>query len=195
MLIVCKPGSGKGVLGYGVADAIRGDRPVYVPMSERHGRPHYFRAFDGVFRDDSVYLITDASISYHARRWQQADSVELSMIQSTRRHSNLDLIWDTQNTGLLDTDIPRHVNALIIKQPSVLQSDFERPQIRRIFDEANAAVGKWTKKKAYVISDGGRFTVTGIDLPPYWNENISRDDQRGRPPAGERVWSRLRWPT
>ena len=194
MLIVGKPGSGKGVLGYNVADAIHGDRPVYVPMSRRYGRPGYYRYWDGRFRDDSVYLISDASISYHARRWSTDQAVELSMLQSLRRHRNVDLIWDTQNVGLIDTDIPRHVNALVIKEPSVLQSLFERPQIKKMFMEADAAMGGgWSKKNAYAITDGGRFKVTGIPLPGYWCDDISRDDQSNSPPLRERVWGRLRW--
>ena len=122
--IIGMPGAGKTVLSYDLADAVHGDRDVYCSMSKQFGRPRYYKPFRGRIRDDSVVVGNDASIIYHAREWSSDRNIILSKIQSVRRHKNVDMIWDVQNSGDLDVTILRQVDALILKEPSILQGDY-----------------------------------------------------------------------
>jgi len=177
--IIGQPGSGKTVLAYNIADAIHGERPVYCSMSKRYDRPIYYKPFKGRILDDSVVMGTDASIIYHAREWSSDRNIILSKIQSVRRHKNVDMIWDVQNSGDLDVTILRQMDALILKEPSILQGDYERPAMRKRFERADEVInqhGGWQLDNAYVVTHKREFVLEEIDLPTYWNEEISKDD-------------------
>jgi len=195
ILIVGAPGSGKSVLAYGIADALHADRPVYCPMSERFNRPDYYRPLPPNIQDNSVYIHTDASLSYLVRRSTTTENVTLDQIQAIRRHRNVDLIWDVQSSGNLDVDILRATDCLVLKEPSVLQSDFERPALRRRYDAAEAGLEhkgvKWELDNAWVFTHKKNFLLEDIELPPYWNPDISTDDQFRAEEKQERGWRRL----
>lgn len=175
-LIVGAPGTGKTVMAYRIADSIRGDRFVYVPMSQRYGRPSYYKPVSGKYADDAVILHNDASLRYHARKFMREQNITLDQIQHVRRHRNTDFVWDVQNSGSLDVDVIRAADVLILKQPSVLQGDLERPALRKRYEDANEAGHSWSLRSAYVFTHRKRFTVSHVSLPSYWNEDISRDD-------------------
>lgn len=177
--IVGQPDSGKTALGHRIADLIHKDRLVYCSMSAQHGRPDYYRQIDKRIRDNTVILGPDASIIYHARTWQSNRNTILSKFQSVRRHRNVNMIWDVQNSGDLDVTILRQVDALILREPSILQGDYERPQMRKRYKRAEEmieAAGGWDVTRAYVVSKRKEFVLEEIELPEYWNERISKDD-------------------
>ena len=191
ILIVGPPGTGKTVLAYDIADDLRRKRDVYCPMSERFGRPNYYRQYTGEWGHDRIVMLNDASLSMHARRYMSAGNVIRDMQTAVRRHNNLDVIYDVQNSGTLDVNALRAADCLIVKgPPSPLQIPTERPAVREKYEEAGESMGVWTKRNAYCWTHERGFRITGIAAPAYWNEDISEDDVGKRAPP----WTRLRLP-
>lgn len=114
-------------------------------------------------------------------------NVELDMIQGIRRHRNLDFIWDVQNSGALDIDVLRAADCLILKEPSALQSDFERPALRKRYERAGDSGVEWSIYNAYVYTHRKEFVLEEIKKPPYWNEEISTDDIQRKKSLGVKI--------
>ena len=176
--IVGAPGSGKTALMYTIADAIHRNRTVFVVMTKQFGRPEHYKPWDGqMYREYCVVAVNDASGFFHARDWSEKKSVMLSTFQSVRRHKGVDFIWDVQNTGDLDVTILRQVDCMIFRQPSLMQADFERPAMRKRWEEAELEMkGNWSHDRAYVMTHKKKFILEGIEMPSYYNDEISTDD-------------------
>lgn len=175
ILIIGSPNSGKTVTSYTLADELHGKKPVYVAMSQRFNRPEYYQPLPAQPTAYSVNLYNDASLSYHARRFMDSASVEMSQLQAIRRHSDTSIIWDVQNSASLDLDIIRAADCVILKTPSVLQMETERPAVKKLYEMAQEDKMDWKKETAYVITHRDRFTIK-IKPPKYWNPEISSDD-------------------
>ena len=182
-VIVGAPGEGKTVTGYLLCDYLRGDRPVFTPMTERNGRPEAYKPIPKEFPKEGDYVVfyTDASTGYHAREFMSPKNIDFSKIMALRRHDNVDVVVDLQNSGDLDMVFLRALDCLILKAPSLLQVDVERPAVRNKYMEAEeiiSKVGGWDKSKAVVFTHKrGGFAVTGIEPPSYYSQKISKDDQ------------------
>jgi hypothetical protein len=184
-------GSGKTSLSYKIADAIHGDRSVYCNMSKRYGRPSYYRPFTGEVQPNSVLLLNDAALEFHARKWRDEESIELFMVQQLRRHDNVDYIWDVQNSASLDVEVVRAADATVLREPSLNQLDEERGSTIRKYERAEPlmeAAGGWDVTNAYVEVKRRTFVVKDIELPGYWNDNISMDDITKKAPP---LWRRI----
>ncbi|MCD4760025.1 hypothetical protein K8R33_03995 [archaeon] len=79
------------------------------------------------------------------------------------------------NSAMLDLNVLRLCDMLLFKEPSLLQTRFERKGIQDIFSKVGKSFSEVKEKKEhfYVFSDDFEGLVKA-GLPQFWNESISK---------------------
>jgi len=154
-------------------------KSVYIDLNPKtFALPNYFKEHKGPFINNTVYLLSDAHLSLYAREWGTDFNKTMDKLITISRHKDIDFILSTQETSRLDKNIITAVDAVIFKEPSLLASEFERPEVRKLVEEANEVFKPLGKKEkletAYAITQTGRHVVTDIHLPFYWSNELSK---------------------
>jgi len=177
MLIIGKRGSGKTALGFKLLELLSGKRKAYYLGKAK--LPWWIKQVDDVNKisNDSIILVDEAAIAYSARESMSKSNKFLSSLMSIARHKSLSLIIISQNSAMLELNILRLSDTLFFKEPSLLQTKFERKAIGDLFKKADDAFNKIKnddkKKYSYVIDDEFEGLIT-FNLPEFWNEKISK---------------------
>ncbi|MFH1031888.1 MAG: ATP-binding protein [Chloroflexota bacterium] len=181
--IIGSRGSGKSALGYKLLEYLRWTAKAYVvgiPEKSRKLLP------DGIgsvplledVPPDSVALVDEAYMMLHSRSSASQFAREISKLINLSRQRGLTLIFVTQEARQLDKNVASSANLIIIKNPGILQLEFERPQFRKILAEAQkmfATIDKDKTKWAYVYAPESNFTgMMPNSLPSFWTPGLSK---------------------
>jgi len=210
-LILGQRGSGKTALGHRLLEVFGEDtdRDAYILGFPEHLRDRLPEWIDVLapstgredWPENSVVLVHEAHQLLHARRSMDSASVEIDELVTISRHRDSDIIFETQQSQRLDRNSVTAVDAIILREPALMQADFERKQLRPIVREAAETFEQYTetiegdgytyreksdevKKHAYIHS--GRFIGEyphEIGLADYWSEDISKAYAEVRDPA------------
>ena len=91
------------------------------------------------------------------------------------RHKNLTLILVAQSSALIDLNVLRLADSLLLKEPSLLQSKFERKAIKEMYEKAAPLFKDKENKKQYTYIFDDEFEgLIEFNLPYFWNEGISK---------------------
>lgn len=201
-LILGQRGGGKTALGHRLLEVFaKGrDREAYIlgfPEHLRDRLPDWIEVLPAdtgmeEWPENSVVLIHEAHMLIHARRSQNSANVELDELVTISRHKDSDIIFETQQSQRLDKNAVTAADAIIFREPALMQADFERGGMKKIVNEADSYFDQFVetvetddytfrdrtlevKKHAYIHS--GRF-IGGypheIGLAAHWNEDISK---------------------
>jgi len=183
VVILGKRGSGKSALGYRLLEYLRWTASVYVvglPESARKLLPDYIGM--AVSLEDvplnSIVLVDEGYLAYHARRSMAATSVEMSQILDLSRQRNQTLIFVSQEARQIDRNIASSVNVVIFKDLGILQLEFDRRELNKIANKAKEAfstiIAGEKRKQAYVYSPDSDFMdLMENSLPSFWSEKLS----------------------
>ena len=99
----------------------------------------------------------------------------LSDLILVARHKNLSILFISQNSSNLDVNILRQADFLILKPSSLLQRDFERKIIRKIYEEVEDSFEKFSENLGltYIYSSDFRGFISN-PLPSFWKTSISK---------------------
>jgi hypothetical protein len=98
----------------------------------------------------------------------------ISRIMAIARHKGLTLIFVSQNSAMIDVNILRLVDCVLLKEPSLLQAKFERKALRDIYEGVQGSFEKIQDKQAHVyIYDDDFQGLVRFSLPSFWKEDIS----------------------
>ncbi len=177
LLIIGKRGSGKTALGFTLLELLSGKRQAYYLGKLK--LPWWIKQVNIIeeIKNNSLVLVDEAALSYSARESMSKSNKFLSKIMAIARHKNLTLIIITQNSAMLDLNILRLADTVLFKEPSLLQSKFERKSIGDLFKKADNSFheikDKDKKKYAYILDDEFEGIIK-FNLPSFWNEKISK---------------------
>ncbi|RLI98116.1 MAG: hypothetical protein DRO99_01550, partial [Candidatus Aenigmatarchaeota archaeon] len=141
MLIIGKRGSGKTSLGFKLLEFLhykgRGERKCYVLGYSKTDLPRWVKKADKIddAPENSVVLIDEGAIGYFSRDSMKQANKELSRLMTVARHKNLTLLIITQNSAMIDVNVLRLADTLLFKEPSLLQSRFERKALKDMFEK------------------------------------------------------------
>lgn len=181
VLVVGRRGSGKTALGMRVLEAFdyKSERSCYAIGYDSAKLPLWIRKADSALDipSNSVALVDEGAVIYSSRDSHKAANKAISKLMAVARHKNLSLILITQNSAMIDVNVLRLADTLIIKKPSLMQTNFERREMKKLFDKAlphfKGLKGIDNKKGFYVIDDEFEgFMKAG--LPDFWNDKISK---------------------
>lgn len=201
-LILGQRGSGKTALGHRLLELFgeNTERDAYIlgfPDHLEERLPGWVEVLPPTTgRDEwpegSVVLVHEAHQLIHARRSMEGANVEIDELVTVSRHRDSDIIFETQQSQRLDRNAVTSVDAVIFREPALMQADFERSGMKKIVRAADEYFDQFvetiesddytfreksdeSKKHAYIHSS--RF-VGGyphkIDLADHWTESISK---------------------
>lgn len=178
MLIIGRRGAGKTALGMKLIEtAAILNRKIYVIGFGNSKVPNWVKKAEGIsdIPNNSLVLIDEAGISFSSRSSMKQSNKDLAELLAIARHKNLSLIFITQNSAMLDLNVLRLCDILLFKEPSLLQTRFERKGLQDIFNKVSSAFSEIESKKEhfYIISDDFEGLVKS-GLPQFWNDSISK---------------------
>lgn len=202
-LILGKRGGGKTATGHRLMEIFGGpemERDAYImgyPEDEAGELPEWIGTLPATvgleeWPENSVVLVHEAHHIAHARESQQAENLSIDKLVTVSRHRDSDIIFETQQTQRLDRNFPAAADSIVVKQPALMQEEFERKQMRTIIGNANDVFDKyrtvhetdtythveWSDevvKHAYVYADTfqGEYPHE-IELAEHWSDDISK---------------------
>ena len=182
VLIFGGKGSGKTAAAFRLLEIFRYKLDPYVialPKQCENLLPNYIGIKETLEEvpPGSFSLIDEAHLTNNARDWAKAESREISRLLNLSRQQQKTIAFVTQLGRHLNLDILSSANLIIVKYPSLLQPSFERPELRKIMDEAKLAFDsiKGDRKAwSYVYSPDTGFTgLVENGLPSFWSNKLS----------------------
>ncbi|MBA7636431.1 hypothetical protein ES703_44050 [subsurface metagenome] len=182
VIILGGRGKGKSALGYRLLEYLRWVASVYVvglPESARKLLPDYVGMVASLedVPPNSIVLVDEGYLTYHARRSMAATSVEMSQTLNLSRQRNQTLIFVTQEARQIDRNIASSANVVIFKDLGILQLEFDRRELNKIAlkaTQAFATLGGDKRKWAYVYSPDANFMgLMGNSLSTFWIPKLS----------------------
>ncbi len=139
--------------------------------------PYYIQKIkDPTFlEENSIVLLDESGITFSSRKGFSDINTLMSELILISRHKNLSLIFITQNSSNLDVNILRQADYLMLKPSSLLQLDFERKKIKKIYEKIKEDFEKYKNIKGttYIYSEEYEGFIKN-NLPAFWDENISK---------------------
>ncbi len=180
ILIFGKRGSGKSALGFRLLENInsKAKRSCYVLGVKKEFLPHWISSVENIesVANGAAILVDEGAIAFGSRESMNAKNRELGKLMAIARHKDLTLIFITQNTGMLDKNVLKLADTLLIKEGSLLQLEMERPEIKKFYEKATLAFKPLQgEKKQYVyVVDSDFEGVISAPLPNFWSSSISK---------------------
>ena len=203
-LILGQRGSGKTALGHRLMEVFGEDtdRQAYIlgfPEHLEDELPDWIEVLPpdtgrDEWPEDSLVLIHEAHQLLHARRSQNSENLEIDELVTISRHRNSCIVFETQQSQRLDRNSVTAGDAIIFREPALLQAEFERSAMKKIVRDAEEMFEQYTetieaddgsytfreksdevKKHAYIHSDRfiGEYPHE-IALAAHYNEDISK---------------------
>lgn len=183
VLLLGGMGSGETALGFRLLELFRYKLTPYIiglPSQCAHLPPDWIGIEERLedVPSGSISLVDEAYLSNHARDWAKAESRDLCRLLNLSRQQNKTIIFSTQQGRQINLDIASSANVIALKNPGMLQSEFERPALRQIVSDAKLAfetISGDRKKWSYVYSpDAGFNGLVENILPTFWSQKLSR---------------------
>tara|TARA_Y100000031_G_C8077179_1_gene317919 strand:- start:307 stop:765 length:459 start_codon:yes stop_codon:yes gene_type:complete len=123
----------------------------------------------------SVLLVDEGGIEFSSRKSMSDANTFLSDILLVARHKDLSVLFITQNSANLEINVIRQADYLVMKPSSLLQKDFERTKIKKVYEsiEEEFEEMKGMLGVTYIYADNYRGFVTN-SLPSFWSEAASK---------------------
>jgi len=179
MLIIGKRGSGKSALGMQFLAWFHhvAKRRCYGIGYSAAKLPKWIRKAKNIdeIPNDSVVLIDEAAILFFSRESMTSMNKMLSKLMAIARHKNLSMILISQSSAMIEVNVLRLADVLVLKEPSMLQARFERKALQDIFRATKKIFKQLTDPTRYFYVYSDEFEgLVQYKLPYFWNDSISR---------------------
>jgi len=178
-VIIGARGQGKTAFGIKFLENIyaKKKKKCYAMGFKREEMPLWINVIENIkyLGNNAFVLIDEGGILFSSRSSMSNANKLLSELILISRHKNLSILFISQNSSNLDVNILRQADFLVLKSSSLLQKDFERKIIQKIYDATEKDFEKFRDKKGltYIYGNLFRGFVTN-PLPSFWGEKISK---------------------
>jgi len=172
-------GSGKSAVGMKLLENFKAKTGRYVcAMGFKAGDvPDWINVVENVDQipNNAVVLIDEGGITFSSRKSMSNANQLLSELLMIARHKSLTILFITQNSSNLEVNVLRQADFLILKPSSLLQKDFERKIVKKLYEDVadDFSALKDNEGIAYVHSDKFRGFVSN-ELPSFWSTDVSK---------------------
>jgi hypothetical protein len=179
ILIAGKRGSGKTALGMKFLEIFKKNtkRKLYALGFEHAKLPFGIRKADDIenIANNSVVLIDEGAVTFGSRDSMKTSNKQLGKIMAIARHKSLSLILIAQNSAMIDLNVLRLADTIILKEPSLLQAQFERKAIKDMYTKVSSYFKSLEERKShFYVMDDEFEGVLKFSLPSFWTEEISK---------------------
>ncbi len=176
-LVIGARGSGKSAIGMRVLENMRAKGlNVYAMGFNKQTLPAWINAVNSPeeVRPDSFLLVDEGGIEFSSRDSMSERNKLLSDLLLISRHKGLSILFITQNSANIEVNTLRQVDYLLLKNPSLLQLDFERKAIRDLYSKSKPGFEKYKGDAglAYLHSHNCALFVSN-SLPSFWSNEVS----------------------
>lgn len=178
-IIIGARGTGKTAFGIKILENIysKNKRKCFAMGFDEDSMPSWIKVVPDTSKleNDSFVLVDEGGILFSSRNAMTNINKILSDLILIARHKNLSILFISQNSSNLDVNILRQADFLIFKPSSLLQKEFERKIIQKIYDLINEKMSRYKNIKGitYIYSDRFRGFVAN-PLPSFWGIKISK---------------------
>jgi len=178
-IIIGARGSGKTAFGIKLIENIYSQKKVkcYAIGFKAEDFPSWINVVNSVseITNNSYVLIDEGGILFSSRESMSKPNKLLSDLILIARHKNLNIIFISQNSSNLDVNILRQADYLVLKQSSLLQKDFERKIVQKIYLEVENKFEKHKNVEGVTYIHSGDFSgFISNSLPSFWKSEISK---------------------
>jgi hypothetical protein len=172
-------GSGKSAIGIKVLENMYTghNKQCYAIGFREEEMPSWINVVENIedIKNDSFVLIDEGGILFNSRNSMSDANKMLTELLLIARHKNLSILFISQNSSNLEINILRQADFLILKPSSLLQSNFERKIIQKMYNDAAEDFKTYQNDKglAYIYSDDFNGFISN-PLPSFWNTKISK---------------------
>lgn len=181
VMIVGRRGSGKSALGFRLLENIhaKSRRPCFALGVGQGLLPKWIREVSNLEEAtaNGIVLVDEGAISFSSRESMKKDNIDLGKLLAIARHMNLSAILVTQNTSMIDKNVLRLCDSILLKEGSLLQEQMERSAIQKFYEKAKPAmdnVAKEEKQKAFYVLDAEFEGLCKAELPSFWSDMLSK---------------------
>jgi len=182
VLLTGRRGSGKSSLGMRFLELFhyKTGQKCYVLGYEDSRLPRWIKKVKDLDQVpvNSTVLIDEGAIFFSSRDSMKKSSKDLGKIMAIARHKNLTLILIAQSSAMIDLNVLRLADIVLLKEPSLLQTKFERKGIKDMYERVSKIFkdlkeGDIKEKYFFVWSDDFEGLLS-YDLPAFWSDNVSK---------------------
>ncbi|MBS3089152.1 hypothetical protein J4402_05285 [Candidatus Pacearchaeota archaeon] len=178
-IIIGARGSGKTAFGVKLLENIyaKSQKRCYAIGFHKENFPSWINVVEDIseIKNNSFVLVDEGGIFFSSRESMSKANKFLSDLILISRHKNLNIIFITQNSSNLDVNILRQADYLVLKPSSLLQKEFERKIIQKIYDDSAEDFNKLksTKGLTFIYSSEFKGFISN-KLPSFWGIGISK---------------------
>lgn len=177
-IVIGARGSGKTAISLSLVEALRGSKKNYFAMGfSRDALPEWIYLVDSVskIKNDSLVLIDEGGILFSSRDSMSDANKVLSDLLMISRHKNISIVFISQNSSNLEVNTLRQADVLILKKHSLLQKNFERKIIAKLYEEYESYFEKYKKSKGTSLIFSDQFVgFLNASLPSFWSDKTSK---------------------
>lgn len=175
-IVIGARGSGKTAAALRIAENLKDCKKKLFAMGFSE-LPSWIQIVENIdeIKNDSLVIIDEGGILFSSRDSMSNSNKLLSELLFIARHKNLTILFISQNSSNLEINTLRQADFLILKRSSLLQKNFERKIIAKIYDEYNDKFEKYKDVKGHALVYSNDFVgFIENDLPSFWSMNVSK---------------------
>lgn len=184
--------TGKSCLGYGLLEhlSVEYNRDAYVfglPREKAYLLPPSMTPIYSLddLAENSIVIFDEAYISFYSRMSSSEINKMMDTLAGLVGQKNILAMYITQQTRRLEIGVVSSVGWIFSKKPSLLQSRFDRKELRGIIKEVYGEFSRlvppegvskkdYQKRCTYVISGDFEGMIEDSNTPPsFWSEELS----------------------
>jgi len=178
LLITGKRGSGKTALGMKILELYRKKlrRKCYSIGFEKSKLPFWLKKAKTIedIPNSSIALIDEGAVIFSSREPMKDSNKFLGKLMAVARHKGVTLVLIAQNSAMIDLNVLRLADTLLLKEPSLLQAKFERKAVKDMYDKITPLFkDKKHPEQYFYVWDDDFEGLLRSGLPEFWNESIS----------------------
>ncbi len=183
-------GSGKTAVSLSFLEALRGSKKHYFAMGfSSDALPEWIYLVDDVskVKNDSLVVVDEGGILFSSRSSMSDANKLLSELLMIARHKNISIIFISQNSSNLEINTLRQADVLILKKHSLLQKNFERKIIAKLYEDYESGFDRYKKSKGLSLVYSDLFVgFLDVGLPSFWSQKTSKSFEKSEKKKDEK---------
>jgi hypothetical protein len=177
-IIIGARGSGKSALGARILENVRArGRRVAAMGFDSEAMPEWIQCVQDLseVKNGSFLLVDEGGIIFSSRSAFSNANKLLSELLLISRHKDLSVLFISQNSANLDVNALRQADYLLFRKPSLLQKDFERKIVQKIYEERAQEFEQFAEDKGLTLVYAANYKgFVSNSLPSFWSEAASK---------------------